>query len=231
MAEPTDPTELAALNAYDDAYGKLADLQDNLPNPDSEGAVDAWVLNVHSLWKIVGANWEKAGVSSRAWRGVETELVETIPKIHEDSIAVAFAEYNELVARARRNGIIIYPLPIPDHLIRQKTPANRARSQVSSSPIQPRQESLAPPANLSRQPTPALQTPKQPLPPATPPRQASPALMTLKEKTPAPPPREPMPSQTKRPSSLTTKTTTGASNSFPPKPSAGPSFLGLRETD
>ncbi|PBK68364.1 hypothetical protein ARMSODRAFT_1019924 [Armillaria solidipes] len=176
MAEPTDLAELAALNAYDDAYGKLANLQDNLPNPDSEGAVDAWVLNVHSLWKIVGTNWEKAGVSSQAWHGVETVLVEVLPKIHEDSITVAFTEYNEL----RHSKIDIYPLPIPDRLIHQKTPANRVHSQVSSSPIQPCQESVAPLANLSHQPTPALQTPKQLLPPATPPHQVSPTLVSPK---------------------------------------------------
>ncbi len=35
----------------------------------------------------------RAGISSRAWRGVETTLVETLPNIHEDSISVAFVEY------------------------------------------------------------------------------------------------------------------------------------------
>ncbi len=102
MAEPTDPAELAALQAYDDAYSKLVVLQENLPDADAEGAVNAWVLNVHSLWKILRLNWARAGISSRAWRGVETTLVETLPNIHEDSISVAFVEYNELVARAVR---------------------------------------------------------------------------------------------------------------------------------
>ncbi|SJL16890.1 uncharacterized protein ARMOST_20420 [Armillaria ostoyae] len=218
MAEPTDPAELAALKAYDDAYVKLVELQEHLPSPDSKGAVDAWVLNVHSLWKIVGANWQKAGVSSRAWRGVETELVETIPKIHEDSIAVAFTEYNELVARARRNEIIIYPLPIPDRLVHQKTPANQARSQVSSSPAQSRPKSVAPPPNL------APQSPKQTIPPilpATPPRQVSPAPVIPKEKTPIPPlPRAPSPNTNPRPA-----------GSFPAKPPTGPSFMDLCAED
>ncbi len=102
MAEPTDPAEVAALQAYDNAYGKLVDLQENLPDADVEGAVDAWVLNVHSLWKILRLNWARAGISSRAWRGVETTLVETLPNIHEDGISVAFVEYNELVARVVR---------------------------------------------------------------------------------------------------------------------------------
>ncbi|PBK77616.1 hypothetical protein ARMSODRAFT_1010266 [Armillaria solidipes] len=224
MAEPTDPAELAALKAYDDAYVKLVDLQEHLPSPDSEGAVDAWVLNVHSLWKIVGANWQKAGVSSRAWRGVETELVETIPKIHEDSIAVAFTEYNELVARARRNEINIFPLPIPDRLVRQKTPTNRARSQTSSSPTLLRQTSVAPPTNVSRQSPPMPQTPKQLIPlilPATPPRPVSPMSTVLKEKTPIPPlPRAPSPNTNPRPA-----------GSFPAKPPTGPSFMYLRVED
>ncbi len=103
MAEPTDPAEAATLKAYDDAYRKLLDLQDNLPDSDIDGAVDAWVLNVHSLWHIVRANWARAGISSRAWRGVETTLVETLPNIHEDSITVAFVEYNELVGHAVRH--------------------------------------------------------------------------------------------------------------------------------
>ncbi len=102
MAEPTDPAEVAALKAYDDAYSKLVDLQENLPDADAEGAVDAWVLNLHALWKILRLNWARAGISSRAWRGVETTLVETLPNIHEDSITMAFVEYNELVARAVR---------------------------------------------------------------------------------------------------------------------------------
>ncbi len=102
MAKPTDPAEVAALKAYDDAYSKLVVLQENLPDTDAEGAVDAWVLNVHSSWQIVRTNWARAGISSRAWRGVETALVETLPNIHEDSITVAFVEYNELVGRAVR---------------------------------------------------------------------------------------------------------------------------------
>ncbi len=100
MAEPTDPAEAAALKAYDNVYSKLLVLQDNLPDLDTDGAVDAWVLNVHSLWQIVRATWARAGISSRAWCGVETTLVETLPNIHEDSITVAFTEYNELVGHA-----------------------------------------------------------------------------------------------------------------------------------
>lgn len=102
MAEPTDPAEVATLKAYNDTYSKLVDLQENLPDADVEGAVDAWVLNLHALWKILRLNWARAGISSRAWRGVETTLVETLPNIHEDSITMAFVEYNELVARAVR---------------------------------------------------------------------------------------------------------------------------------
>ncbi|KAK0445255.1 hypothetical protein EV421DRAFT_1734929 [Armillaria borealis] len=227
MAEPTDPVELAALNTYNDTYGKLANLQDNLPNPDFEGAIDAWVLNVHSLWKIMGANWEKAGISSRAWHGVETTLVETLPKIHEDSITIAFSEYNEL----RQNEINIFPLPIPDCLLRQKTPANRARSQSSSSPALSCQKSVVPLANISRQPTQTPQRPKQPIPPVTSPHPALPTPVMLKEKTPVPPPHEPASSLTKRPSSSMTKSIMGASSLFPLKPLADSSFLGLKGID
>ncbi|PBK89739.1 hypothetical protein ARMGADRAFT_1083185 [Armillaria gallica] len=118
MAEPTDPAEVTTLKAYDDACSKLVDLQENLPDADAEGAVDAWVLSVYSSWQIVWANWAKASISSRAWRGVETTLVEMLPNIHEDSITMAFVEYNELVVRVR---------------------------QSASSPLQTRQKSVAPP--------------------------------------------------------------------------------------
>ncbi len=66
MAEPTDPAEVTALKAYNDTYSNLVKLQENLPNMDTEGAVDAWVLNVHSLWQIMRANWARAGISLRA---------------------------------------------------------------------------------------------------------------------------------------------------------------------
>ncbi len=44
MAEPTDPAEVTALKAYDDAYSKLVGFQENFLDADVEGVVDAWVL-------------------------------------------------------------------------------------------------------------------------------------------------------------------------------------------
>ncbi|KAK0226725.1 hypothetical protein EDD85DRAFT_795043 [Armillaria nabsnona] len=116
MAELTDPAEVTVLQAYDDAHHKLVNLQDNLPDVDTEGTVNAWVLNVHSLWQIVQANWARAGINLRAWRGVEMALVETLPNIHEDSISDAFVEYNKLVACMRQSSIRLFPLPVPDVL-------------------------------------------------------------------------------------------------------------------
>ncbi|PBK78972.1 hypothetical protein ARMGADRAFT_1115408, partial [Armillaria gallica] len=187
----------------------------SLPDADVEGAVDAWVLNVYSFWNIVRTHWVKAGISSRAWRGVETALVETLPNLHEDSITVAFVEYNELVARARQFGIKLFPLPIPDADVRKQTPALRAGSQASSSPIQTRQRSVAPPT-----------TPR----PLTP----------TKEKTPVPSQR-PLPGEQTPSSSsdstwpipvrrLASSKSIANSGAEAPKSSAGPSFLGLRET-
>ncbi|PBK92553.1 hypothetical protein ARMGADRAFT_1080615, partial [Armillaria gallica] len=176
MAEPTDPAEVAALKAYDDACSKLVDLQENLPDADAEGAVDAWVLSVYSSWQIVWANWAKAGISSRAWRGVETTLVEMLPNIHEDSITMAFVEYNELVARARQSGIKLFPLPVPEVPVGRQTPALQAGSQASS-PLQTHQKSVAPPTT-PRAPTPSEKTlvPFQ----RSPPRGQTPASSTPK---------------------------------------------------
>ncbi|PBK82718.1 hypothetical protein ARMGADRAFT_1090038 [Armillaria gallica] len=142
MAESTDPAEATALKAYDDMYRKLQDLQDNLPDSDTDGTVDSWILNVHSLWHIMHANWARAGISSRAWCGVEMTLVEALPNIQEDSITVAFAEYNKLVGCARQSGIELFPLPVPDRPARRQTPTNRASSHAASSPTHARQRSM-----------------------------------------------------------------------------------------
>ncbi|SJL14680.1 uncharacterized protein ARMOST_18145 [Armillaria ostoyae] len=231
MAEPTDPAALAALKAYDDASRELSALQDNLPDADEEGAVDAWVTKAQIQWKIAAKNWEAAEVTDRAWRQVERTFMKILPEVREKSLRTAFVEYNELAERAMQFDFDVVPLPIPKaHKLRGTSSSQRVGSHLAASPVLSRQKSLVPPATLSCQSTPASRAPKQPIPPATPPRQVSPAPVTL-EKTPVPPPREPIPSQTKRPSSSTTKTTTGASSSFPPKPSTGPSFSGLRETD
>ncbi|PBK79625.1 hypothetical protein ARMGADRAFT_1092949 [Armillaria gallica] len=215
MAEPTDPAEVAALKAYDDACSKLVDLQENLPDTDAEGAVDAWVLSVYSLWQIVWANWAKAGISSRAWRSVETTLVETLPNIHEDSITMAFVEYNELVARAKQSGIKLFPLPVPEAPVRRQSPALRAGSQASS-PLQTRQKSVAPPTT-PRAPTPSEKTP---VPfQRSPPRGQTPASSSPKGPASSSDSNWPVP--VRRLANSKPKT----------KPLANSSSLGLREND
>ncbi|PBK80942.1 hypothetical protein ARMGADRAFT_1091692 [Armillaria gallica] len=222
MAEPTDPAELAALQAYNDAFRKLVDLQEHLPDTDTEGAVDAWVLNVHSLWQVVRTNWAKAGINSRAWRGVETTLVETLPNIQEDSITIAFVEYNELVARARQSSIRLFPLPIPDAPARRQTPVLRAGSQASLSPFQTRQKSVAPPTT-PRPPTPTKE--KTPVPSQRSlPREQTPTSPTPKKAVSSSDSTWPIPVR----QLASSKANSGASAT---KSSAGPSFLGLRETD
>ncbi|KAK0245021.1 hypothetical protein EDD85DRAFT_943382 [Armillaria nabsnona] len=187
MAKPTDPAEVAALQAYDDTYSKFVDLQENLPDVDLEGSVDAWVLAVHSVWKILQLNWVSAGINSRAWHGVETMLVETLLNIQEDGISVAFVEYNELVARVRQSGVRLFPLPIPDAPVRKPTPVLRAGSQVSLSPTHTCQKSMAPPT-----------TPH--------------ALTLSKEKTPVPPQRSPPRAKSKTDSGASAaKSSTGPS--------------------
>ncbi|KAK0430320.1 hypothetical protein EV421DRAFT_1913035 [Armillaria borealis] len=286
MAELTDPAALAALKAYDDASRELSSLQDNLPDADEEGAVDAWVTKAQIQWQLAAKNWEAAEVTDRAWRRVERTFMKILPEVREKSLRTAFVEYNELAERAMQFDFDVVPLPIPKSLKqRGASSSQRAGSHVATSPASSRNKSLVPPPNLARQATPASQTPKPPVLPAIPPRQVSPTPVSPKPASPpttppqtkpssvtpsspkravpsrtsdlameiprldfsaaSPPstsaiphekilislPCEPTPSRTRSPSLSTTKATMGASSSFPPKPSAGPSFLGLRETD
>ncbi|PBK58924.1 hypothetical protein ARMSODRAFT_983439 [Armillaria solidipes] len=194
MAEPTDPVALAALTAYDGASHALSALQDNLPDADEEGAVDAWVTKAQTQWQIAAKNWEAAGVLDRAWRQVEHTFMKILPEVREKSLRTAFVEYNELAERAMQFDFDVVPLPIPKpHKPRGASSSQRAGSHVAASPAPSRQKSLVPPANLARQATPASQTPKPPVLPATPPRQISPMLVPPKSASPptTPPPTKP----------------------------------------
>ncbi|SJL08191.1 uncharacterized protein ARMOST_11554 [Armillaria ostoyae] len=194
MAEPTDPAALAALEAYDDASHALSDLQDNLPDPDLEGAVDAWVTNAQLQWQIAARNWEAAGVTDRAWRRVEQTFMKILPEVREKSLRTAFVEYNELAERAMQFDFDVVPLPIPKSLKQRGTSSSqRAGSRVASSPTHTRQKSLVPPSNISHHTTPASQTPKPPVLPADPPRTVSPMPVPPKSASPptTPPPTKP----------------------------------------
>ncbi|PBK81664.1 hypothetical protein ARMGADRAFT_1039175 [Armillaria gallica] len=137
-------------------------------------------------------------------------------------ITIAFVEYNELVARARQSGIRLFPLPIPDAPAQRQTPVLRAGSQASLSPFQTRQKSVAPPT------TPHLPTPtkeKTPVPSQRSlPREQTPTSPTPKKAVSSSDSTWPIPVRRL----ASSKANSGASVT---KSSAGPSFLGLRETD
>ncbi|PBK78934.1 hypothetical protein ARMSODRAFT_1011455 [Armillaria solidipes] len=246
MAEPTDPVALAALTAYDGASRALSHLQDNLPDADEEGAVDAWVTKAQTQWQIAAKNWEPAGVLDRAWRRVERTFMKILPEVREKSLRTTFVEYNELAERAMQFDFDVVPLPILKSLKQRGTSSSqRAGSHVASSPALSRQKSLVPLPDLSRQSTPASQTPKPPVLPATPPRQIPPMPVPPKSASPptTPPPTKPSsvapPSPKRAVSSPTSPHTSSSSEKTqiklttflrpkPPPPPAYAAFTGLQ---
>ncbi|KAK0184227.1 hypothetical protein F5146DRAFT_1145640 [Armillaria mellea] len=94
MAESTNPNEAAALKAYHEASQVLSSLQDNLPDADEEGAVDAWVTKAQQYWHIAANNWRVAG-------------------IHESGIQAAMPTYNDLAEQVMDFDFDMVPLPVP----------------------------------------------------------------------------------------------------------------------
>ncbi|KAK0183742.1 hypothetical protein F5146DRAFT_1147230 [Armillaria mellea] len=94
MAESTDPNKAAALKAYHEASQVLSSLQDNLPDVDEEGAVDAWVTKAQQYWHIAANNWRVAG-------------------IHESGIQAAMPTYNDLAEQVMDFDFDMVPLPVP----------------------------------------------------------------------------------------------------------------------
>ncbi|PBK60269.1 hypothetical protein ARMSODRAFT_982386 [Armillaria solidipes] len=210
MAEPTDPAALVALKAYDDASHKLSSLQDNLPDMDEEGTVDAWVMKAQIQWQIAAKTWEAAEVTDRAWHRVEQTFMKILPEVCEKSLRTMFVEYNELAEHAVHGTPYSYfrltdfflqfdfdvvPLPILKSLKQcSASSIQRAGSHVAASPAPSRQKSLVLPLNLVCQATLASQTPKLPVLPADPPHPVSPVPVPPKSASPlrTPPQMEPL---------------------------------------
>ncbi|KAK0197642.1 hypothetical protein F5146DRAFT_1130511 [Armillaria mellea] len=212
MAEPTDPAELTALKAYDEASHSLSDLQDNLPDADEEGSVDTWVTEAHQQWQIAAKNWKLAGVLDRAWRRVERSFMKVLPVIREGSLQAAVPEYNNLAERAMEFDFDVVPLPIPKSQKQRGPSSNRGLgSHSSSSPVQLRPKPTAPSTVPSQHTTPVAQTPNQLVSSTALSRPASPSLPASSDKTLV----LPSTSQAKMSAPSTTKRMTGASSSLP----------------
>lgn len=104
MAEPTDPVELAKVQAQD-AYNATAttidELLDDFPNPTWDSTrMDTWLIDALTHWLICEENWLLAGVVSKDWYKLEYSLIAWVPNLPMDKVACVHMEFNELVERA-----------------------------------------------------------------------------------------------------------------------------------
>ncbi len=104
MAEPTDPQELAkvqAQDAYNTAAAAIDDLLDDFPNPTWDSTrMDTWLIDAVTLWSSGEKNWSPAGVVSKDWYKLEYSLIARVPDLPMDKVTFTRTEFNELVERA-----------------------------------------------------------------------------------------------------------------------------------
>ncbi|PBK81665.1 hypothetical protein ARMGADRAFT_1091056 [Armillaria gallica] len=136
MAEPTDPAELAkvqAQDAYNAAAATVDDLLDDFPNPTWDSTkMDTWLIDAVTHWSAGEKNWSPAGVVSKEWYKLEYSLIARVPDLPMDKVTFACSEFNELVERALDYNLDVVLLPV-----RQAT---SKCSKVTISPSQSRQD-------------------------------------------------------------------------------------------
>ncbi|KAK0245034.1 hypothetical protein EDD85DRAFT_783005 [Armillaria nabsnona] len=75
MAQPTDPAELAkvqAQDAYNAAAATIDGLLDDFPSPTWDSTrMDTWLIDAVTHWSTCEENWLAAGVVSKEWYKVE----------------------------------------------------------------------------------------------------------------------------------------------------------------
>ncbi|PBK87480.1 hypothetical protein ARMGADRAFT_1085503 [Armillaria gallica] len=160
MAEPTDPAELAkvqAQDAYNAAAAALDDLLDNFPNTTWDSTkMDSWLIDVVSHWSTCEDNWSSAGVVSKEWYKLEYSLLAQVPDLLMDKVKFARREFNELVERALDYNLDVVPLPVCH------APAKRSKTTAS-----PSQSCQGAATTGSRMVTPTPSKTTTPVPPST----------------------------------------------------------------
>ncbi|KAK0224837.1 hypothetical protein EDD85DRAFT_795516 [Armillaria nabsnona] len=164
MAEPTDPQELAKVQAqdlYNAAAVGIEDLLDDFPNPTwNSTKMDTWLIDAVSHLTTCEQNWSQAGVTSKAWYKLEYSLITRVPNLSMDLVVFSRSEFNELVGRVLDYDPDIMPLPV-QHVTSQHT-------KVTGSPSHPHQNAAATHSRVTT-PAPLLLVSKPPTPmPATP---------------------------------------------------------------
>ncbi|KAK0236851.1 hypothetical protein EDD85DRAFT_952791 [Armillaria nabsnona] len=116
MAEPTDPQELAKVQAqdlYNVAAIGIEDLLDDFPNPTwNSTKMDTWLIDAVSHLTTCEQNWSQAGVTSKAWYKLEYSLITRVPDLSMDLVVFSRLEFNELVGQALDYDLDIVPLPV-----------------------------------------------------------------------------------------------------------------------
>ncbi|KAK0492546.1 hypothetical protein EDD18DRAFT_1357811 [Armillaria luteobubalina] len=185
MAEPTDPQELAIVNAQDAYETSAAELNklvaSPLPQDADSSAVDLWVIDAKIHWETCTQNWRLAKVTSLEWRKLEYALLELFAEVPDDLVAFSCGEYNELAKHARQFSMPVVTVPMSQMPSRQAAP--KATTPPSVPPVVP---------TRPRTTTPAVVPPVQSAPSRPSPAVVSPALTAT---TPSfvLPPREPLP--------------------------------------
>ncbi|PBK79886.1 hypothetical protein ARMGADRAFT_1092665 [Armillaria gallica] len=179
MAEPTDPVELAKVQAQD-LYNATAvaieDLLDDFPNPTWDSTrMDTWLIDAVAHLTTCEQYWSPAGVTSKAWYKLEYSLITRVPDLAMDLVALAHMEFNELVERALDYELDVVPLP-----------ARHATSKHSKATASPSHTRPTAATTNSRAVTPApLPVPSKTMTPVPPPPKPMTSL-PQKEKAPVP---------------------------------------------
>ncbi|KAG7447860.1 uncharacterized protein BT62DRAFT_930900 [Guyanagaster necrorhizus] len=160
MAEPTDPQELAvvqAREAYTVASAALEGLEEVSPNATwSSSRVDDWLINAADEWTIYNDNLLLAGVPLRKWYKLARSFLQAVAAIPIEKVDEARREYNILAREAAQYEFDVILMPMK-HVV---TPI----TAPSKSPVLSRQVSVALPAPSTSkvavpQPIPIIQKP------------------------------------------------------------------------
>ncbi|KAK0478026.1 hypothetical protein EDD18DRAFT_1114438 [Armillaria luteobubalina] len=134
MAEPTDPKELAIVNAQEQYETSSAELNQLISSPPPKDAdfsiIDMWVIDAQFHWETCSLSWRTAKVSSIEWRRLEYNLLELFAEIPDDLVAYSCAEYNELVKRARQFNMDVVPVPMSQMPAKSLVPRKPTPSSV-----------------------------------------------------------------------------------------------------
>ncbi|KAK0496341.1 hypothetical protein EDD18DRAFT_1353085 [Armillaria luteobubalina] len=126
MAKPTDPKEVAIVNAqeqYETSSTELNQLISSLPPKDADfSIINMWVIDAQFHWETCSFSWRTAKVSSIEWCRLEYNLLELFAEIPDNLVAYSCAEYNELVKRACQFNMDVIPVPMSQMPSRQLAP-------------------------------------------------------------------------------------------------------------